>query len=37
MNIKHFLPDTGLYLSPLFKITLNVWSQITLIADEIQI
>lgn len=32
-----FLPDSDLYLSPLFEIALNVWSQITLIADEIQI
>lgn len=37
MNIKYFLPDSGLYLSPLFKIALNVSSQITLIADEMQI
>lgn len=35
MNIKYFLPDSGLYLTPLFKIALNAWSQITVIADEI--
>lgn len=33
MNIKSFLPDSSLYPCPVYKIVLNVWSQMNPIAD----
>lgn len=37
MSTKYILLDYDLCLSPLFKIALNVWPQIILIAGEIQL